>query len=122
MHIPNIHHVQITVPEAELNAARDFYLGVLGLQETYRPVEFDTLGFWVKLGNADMHVGVEEDVDRRKTRSHIAYQVDDLEAWRAHLHARGIETDNPVQFAGHLRFQFHDPFGNYVEMIQVVAG
>lgn len=120
MKITQIHHVQITVPTTKLQAAHDFYCGVLSLEETYRPDVFTSSGFWVKLGNGDVHIGVEDHITRAGTKHHIAYQVDDLEAWRVHLGAHGVKTEDPVQFAGHVRFQFRDPFGNQVEMIQVL--
>jgi len=75
--IVRIHHVQITVGPGDEAAARVFYCGVLGLSEVDKP---DSLkgrgGFWVESGGQQIHVGVEEGVDRRRTKAHVAYQVD----------------------------------------------
>jgi catechol 2,3-dioxygenase-like lactoylglutathione lyase family enzyme len=121
--ITGIHHVQITVPkgmDAEAKA-RAFYCGVLGLPEIEKP---DSLkgrgGFWLQVGDRQVHVGTEDGFDRRTTKSHIAYQVDDVAAWRVRLSANGIEPDNSIPIPGYDRFEFRDPFGNRVEMIQEV--
>jgi catechol 2,3-dioxygenase-like lactoylglutathione lyase family enzyme len=121
--ITGIHHVQITVPkgmDAEAKA-RAFYCGVLGLPEIEKP---DSLkgrgGFWLQVGDRQVHVGTEDGFDRRTTKSHIAYQVDDVAAWRVRLSANGIEPDNSIPIPGYDRFELRDPFGNRVEMIQEV--
>ncbi len=64
-----VDHVQITVPSADVEKARSFYCGLLGLAEVPKP---DTLkdrgGFWLDAGGHQVHVGVEEGVDRRATK------------------------------------------------------
>ncbi len=83
--IVGIDHVQITIPkgrEAEARA-RAFYCGLLGLCEVEKP---DSLklrgGFWLAVGDRQLHVGTEDGVDRRATTAHVAYAVDDIEVWR----------------------------------------
>jgi catechol 2,3-dioxygenase-like lactoylglutathione lyase family enzyme len=63
-------------------------------------------------------VGVEDGVDRAATKAHIAYQVSDLAAWRARLEEAGIAILDGIPIPGYDRFEFRDPFGNRVEMIQ----
>jgi catechol 2,3-dioxygenase-like lactoylglutathione lyase family enzyme len=117
MTIGRIHHVQITVAPEDTERARDFYCTVLGLTEVEKP---DALkprgGFWLQLGNQQIHVGVEP--KDGETKAHVAYQVDDLAAWRAKLTAAGIEIGTSVPIPGFDRFEFRDPFGNRVELIQ----
>jgi catechol 2,3-dioxygenase-like lactoylglutathione lyase family enzyme len=119
--ILGLHHAQITVARADEEAARSFYGGVLGLPEIEKP---DSLkgrgGFWLQVGDRQVHVGVEEGVERRKTKAHLAYQVDDADAWLARLQAAGIEIADSLPIPGFKRFEFRDPFGNRVEMIQPV--
>jgi catechol 2,3-dioxygenase-like lactoylglutathione lyase family enzyme len=116
--ILGVHHVQVTVGKGQEAAARRFYCGVLGLPEIEKP---DALkprgGFWLQVGDRQVHVGVEEDVERAATKAHVAYQVDDVEAWRARLTAEGIEILESVAIPGYARFEFRDPFGNRVEFI-----
>jgi SAM-dependent methyltransferase/catechol 2,3-dioxygenase-like lactoylglutathione lyase family enzyme len=120
--IQNIHHVQITVAAADEATAHDFYVNVLGLREVEKP---DSLkgrgGFWVEVGDQQLHVGIEEGVERARTKAHVAYQVDDLAAWRARLAAAGVAALESVPIPGFDRFECRDPFGNRLEFIQPVA-
>ncbi len=117
--IVRIHHAQVTVPEGAEDAARNFYCGVLGLPELQKP---DSLagrgGFWLAAGDQQVHVGTEPDVDRAATKAHLAYQVDDLAAWRQTLGAQGIKILESIPLPGYDRFEFRDPFGNRIELIQ----
>jgi SAM-dependent methyltransferase/catechol 2,3-dioxygenase-like lactoylglutathione lyase family enzyme len=120
--ISNIHHVQITVAAADVAAARDFYCGVLGLRQTPKP---DSLqgrgGFWVEVGGQQLHVGVEEGVERARTKAHVAYEVADLAEWRERLAAAGVAALESVPIPGFDRFECRDPFGNRLEFIQPLA-
>jgi catechol 2,3-dioxygenase-like lactoylglutathione lyase family enzyme len=117
--IIGIDHVQITVPRGQEPAARDFYWGVLGLTEIEKP---DALkprgGFWLQVGDRELHVGTEEGVDRRATKAHVAFAVDDLAFWRMRLAAAGIIPEDGLPIPGCERFEFRDPFGNRLELIQ----
>jgi catechol 2,3-dioxygenase-like lactoylglutathione lyase family enzyme len=114
-----IHHVQITVSPEQVNAARDFYCGVIGLAEIEKP---DTLkgrgGFWTRLGHLEIHVGIEDKTDFPPTKAHIAYEVENLADWRQHLVEAGVEISESVPIPEYDRFEFRDPFGNRVELIQ----
>ena len=101
--ILGIHHVQITVPEGQEDDARAFYCGVLGLAEAPKP---------------EVHVGTEAGVDRAATKAHLAYKVSDIGRWRQTLEAHGIAVLESIPIPGCARFEFRDPFGNRVELIQ----
>jgi catechol 2,3-dioxygenase-like lactoylglutathione lyase family enzyme len=117
--ILGIHHAQITVPETSIPAAKQFYCGVLGLPQVERPHEFgDAPVFWVRVGNRNLHINVDEIIDRSLSRAHLAYEVADIRAWESYLTKHGIAVEHPTPFAGHARFQIRDPFGNMVEFIQ----
>lgn len=117
--ITGIDHVQITIPRGAEEEGRAFYCGVLGLAEIPKP---DSLagrgGFWLQVGDRAVHVGVEDGVARSQTKAHVAYAVTDLEYWRGALTERGIEVSESVPIPGFERFEFRDPFGNRVELIQ----
>ncbi len=117
--IIGIHHVQITILPTDEAAAQAFYIDLLGLAEIEKP---DSLkgrgGFWVQVGDRQLHVGVEDGVDRRRTKAHVAYQVDDLDAWRKRLTTAGIAPLESVPIPGFGRFECRDPFGNRLEFIQ----
>jgi predicted enzyme related to lactoylglutathione lyase len=75
-------------------------------------------GFWVQVGDRQLHIGIEENVDRARTKAHIAYQVSDVTEWRERLAAAGIAILESVPIPGFARFECRDPFGNRLEMIQ----
>jgi catechol 2,3-dioxygenase-like lactoylglutathione lyase family enzyme len=117
--ISSIHHVQITVPRGAEDAARRFYCDFLGLSEVRKP---DSLvsrgGLWLQVGRLQMHIGVEDGIDRKATKAHVAYAVAGLDAWRAKLTAAGIKILEGIPIPGYRRFEFRDPFGNRVEFIE----
>lgn len=119
MSLLQIHHVQITIPKGAEATARAFYCEVLGLREVPKP---DSLagrgGFWLQLGDTQIHVGTEVDVDRNATKAHVAYLVDDLEHWRLKLSGQGTSILEGIPIPGYKRFEFRDPFGNRVEMLE----
>ena len=120
--ILSLHHAQITIPAGAEEDARRFYCGVLGLPETPKPESLAGRGgFWLGVGGQQVHVGAEEGVERAATKAHLAYRVDDLEAWRERLAAEGMAALEGVPIPGYARFEFRDPFGNRVELIQALA-
>ncbi len=116
--ILHLHHTQITVPASLEASARTFYLGVLGLPELEKPDALKARGgFWARVGTAELHVSLEEDVDRTRTKAHVAYEVTDLEVWRAKLEAAGCEILAGVPIPGYERFETRDVAGNRLELI-----
>lgn len=123
--IAGVHHVQIMVPRDREREAREFYCNVLGMREIPKPPSLaDRGGFWVQAGAPgsawarQVHVGVEDAPPGAATGAHVAYQVTNLDAWRARLAATGLRIEDPPPIPGFRRFQFRDPFGNRVEMIE----
>ena len=119
MTIQRLHHAQITIPRDAEVEARRFYCDVLGLVEIPKP---DSLlkrgGFWVQLGDQQLHIGIEDGVDRWTSKAHLAYQVEDVEAWRHKLITAGCELLDSIPIEGYDRFESRDPFGNRIEFIQ----
>lgn len=117
--IRGIHHVQITVPRGQETQARAFYCGVLQLPEIDKPASLRGRGgLWLRVGDREVHVGTEDGFDRATTKAHVAYEVTDLEHWRNVLVSHGIACEDGVPIPGYARFEFRDPFGNRVELIQ----
>jgi len=116
--IVGIDHVQITVPTSAVAEARAFYCGLLGLREVEKPAALQGHGgFWLQVGNHQVHVGIEEGVARQATKAHIAYVVTNVAEWRTRLAAAGIRILDGIPIPGHDRLEFRDPFGNRVELI-----
>jgi catechol 2,3-dioxygenase-like lactoylglutathione lyase family enzyme len=116
--IVGVNHVQVNVPTDALEAAREFYIGFLGLREISRPTTFNSAGIWMNAGSFEFHIGTEDGVDRSKTRAHVAFEVNDLKKWRQKIESRGWKITPQPLIAGYDRFHFRDPFGNNVELIQ----
>lgn len=119
--IKGLHHAQISIPSGAEEAGRAFYCGVLGLPEIAKPEPLKPRGgFWLQVGDRQVHVATEDGVERLATKTHLAYEVDDLDAWRGRLTECGIKILESVPIPGHKRFEFRDPFGNRVEMTQLI--
>jgi predicted RNase H-like nuclease/catechol 2,3-dioxygenase-like lactoylglutathione lyase family enzyme len=118
-----VHHVQITVPTEREAHARAFYLDLLGLREIPKPEALQSRGgFWAEVGGVEIHISLEDGIERQQTKAHVAYAVGDLEYWREKLTEQGIEIGESVPLPGYNRFEFRDPFGNRVEFIQPLTG
>lgn len=117
--IKGIHHVQITVPKEAEQQAKDFYCGLLRLIEIEKP---DSLkgrgGFWLQVGDREVHIGTEDGPERTLTKAHIAYEVEDISAIKKFLIDNGIKVLESVPIPGYDRFEFRDPFGNRIECIK----
>lgn len=112
-------HINFCVPEASLEEARQFYSDVLGLKQVPRPDHiFSSKGYWFDIGNIQLHISIEPAMPR--SNRHIAFEVVDLAAARQLLEAYGLEVMAEPKVPGWDRFAFFDPFGNRIELIEIV--
>lgn len=119
--IIGIHHTQITIPKGSETEAKHFYCRILQLSEIEKPESLKGRGgFWLQVGNKEIHIGTEDGVDRSKTKAHVAYEVNDIAYWEKLLNENSVTILDSVPIPGYKRFEFRDPFGNRVEMIQSV--
>jgi len=120
--ILGIDHVQITVPANAVAEAHAFYCGLLGLREVEKPATLQERGgFWLQVGDCQVHVGTEDGVARHATKAHVAYAITEIAEWRARLAAAGVELLDGIPVPGRDRFEFRDRFGNRVEFIEANA-
>ncbi|HEX7928809.1 MAG TPA: VOC family protein [bacterium] len=115
-----VHHAQIGIPNGAEPEARAFYCGVLGLTEIPKPASVARRGgFWLQLGALQIHVSIDNGADRRGSRAHLGYEVDDLAALREKLSGAGVAVEDGLPpIPGFSRFELRDPFGNRVEFLQ----
>ena len=107
-----VHHVSINVDDVD--AARQFYVDVLGLTErTDRPA-FSFDGAWLDVGAQQVHL-IEAPLPP-ELGQHFAIEVDDLDAVVAELRARGVEVTAPTAVGTRRQSFLHDPCGNRVEL------
>ena len=112
-----IHHVQISVPLGSLEDAIDFYTGVMGFEELERPVSLQKIeGCWLAIGQQQIHIRTRAN-HPRESKEHVAYQVNDLDEWRANILKANLMILESIPIAGMDRFEFRDPFDNRIEML-----
>ncbi len=117
--IRRVNHVQITIPSGSEDRARNFYRGILGLKEIPKPSSLLSRGgFWLELDGFQIHVGIEDGVRRENTKTHLAYEVKNLDVWRKNLTDGGVEITDGTPIPNFRRFEFRDPFGNRVEFLE----
>lgn len=102
----------------DLAKARDFYAGVLGLNEIAKPKTFDFVALWFDLGNGQtLHLLQKSQAEARSPR-HFALSVSDAHAARDHMKREGIEIAETGPIPHCDRFFINDPDGNRIELIQ----
>ena len=107
-------------PDSE-QIARHFYCDLLGLRETSKPKALRSRGgFWLEIAGQQLHIGTEDFDHRSDTKAHVAYLVDDLDAWKRRLLESGVEIAPGVEIPGFIRAELRDPFGNRIELIQAL--
>jgi catechol 2,3-dioxygenase-like lactoylglutathione lyase family enzyme len=111
-----IQHVQISVAPDQVESSRAFYIGLLGMVEIHDP--FPKQGYWLAAGKQEVHIRAEADIDRRRTRAHTAFVVDDLAGCKHDLEAAGFEIFPQPKIVGYERFHVLDPSGNRIEVMQ----
>jgi catechol 2,3-dioxygenase-like lactoylglutathione lyase family enzyme len=124
MQIERIDHFTIVAQPAEIERLREFYCRVLGLEPGPRP-DFAFGGYWLypPSGGPLVHLAaitaraLPEGVQGTGKLDHISFRSSGLHAFRRHLEALQIESQEaPVPgFPLHQIF-FRDPVGMKVEL------
>jgi catechol 2,3-dioxygenase-like lactoylglutathione lyase family enzyme len=118
MSIIGIDHIQVAAPAGCEEQVRDFYGGVLGLEELPKPEPLRARGgCWFRAGGQELHVGVEEPFAPAR-KAHPGFVVADLEVLRVRLRDSNIEPRDDDSIPGTTRFFAEDPFGNRLEFRQ----
>jgi len=97
-----LHHVSINV--RDVHAARDFYVGVLGLTERADRPDFGFDGAWLDAGSQQIHL-IKADVPPDRGQ-HFALAVTDLDA----------AVTEPVPVGSGRQSFLCDPAGNRIEL------
>ena len=111
-------HVQVCIPRGTDAQAREFYGGLLGLEEIEKPEALKKNGgMWYSVAGVQLHVGVEDAV--APSKRHPAFDVADAAGVRAYLERHGVRTKDEPDIPGVVhRFSFFDPFGNRIELLE----
>lgn len=117
MPVLDLDHVQIAAPPGCESAAREFYGGLLGLEEIEKPEALRPRGgCWFRVGSRQLHIGVEEPFVPAK-KAHPAFAVSDIDQLFERLTAAGIECQWDDVLVDVRRFYATDPWGNRLEFI-----
>jgi len=115
-----VSHVNVTVPAALEATAKHFYEDVLGLAQIPKPEGTrQNMGAWYQLGDLQLHLSVEDDVQNEASDRHVCYQVADIAVAALNFRNAGVEIiadGRPVR--GQSRFFVRDPGGNLLEITQ----
>jgi catechol 2,3-dioxygenase-like lactoylglutathione lyase family enzyme len=115
--VKRLDHVQICIPFGAEDEARAFYTDLLGFTEIEKP---DSLkangGLWYQVGDIELHIGVE-DRDGYNSKSHPAFEVENIDEVRRYLEENGVPTKDEKPIPGVKRFSFRDPFHNRIEFL-----
>lgn len=114
----SIDHVQLAIPKGTEDRARSFYRDVLGMKEVPKPEELAKRGGgWFGSGEAQVHLGVEEDF-RPAKKAHPALVVEGLDEMLAKCEQAGVTYSMDAEIDGRRRVHVFDPFGNRLELIE----
>lgn len=116
--VNGVHHVSINVRDAD--AARRFYVDVLGFVERSDRPDFPFEGAWLDIGHGGQQLHLlEVEGAEAPPGQHFAIGVDDLDAAIETVTARGVEISAPTVVGDVCRQAFlKDPTGNLVELNQ----
>jgi catechol 2,3-dioxygenase-like lactoylglutathione lyase family enzyme len=98
----------------DLDAARDFYRGKLGFDETY----YDAEGRWSRLVHGPMEIGLAEgEPEDDGGVAHV--DVPDVKATAERLRSEGVEVGVVFELHGEMRLlDVFDPDGNRIQLAQ----
>jgi catechol 2,3-dioxygenase-like lactoylglutathione lyase family enzyme len=117
MKMRRIDHVTLHV--SDLRTSGSFYGDLLALQPIARPA-LSVPGLWFALPSGQqLHlIGERTDAVVSAIRgTHVAFEVDDLPAFQAHLAPRGVIIDAPrPNPQGGISMYIRDPDGHVVEL------
>lgn len=109
-----IHHVNVTV--GELESARAFYVGALGMTERTDRPNFAFEGAWLDLGGQQVHLVVG--TPSAETGDHFAIAVEDLTSAVSELREAGVKVGEPRDVGRGRQAFLRDPWGNLIELQQ----
>jgi catechol 2,3-dioxygenase-like lactoylglutathione lyase family enzyme len=115
--VKRLDHVQICIPFGAEDEARAFYTDLLGFTEIEKPDSLKASGgLWYQVGDIELHIGVE-DRDGYNSKSHPAFEVENIDEVRRYLEENGVPTKDEKPIPGVKRFSFRDPFHNRIEFL-----
>jgi catechol 2,3-dioxygenase-like lactoylglutathione lyase family enzyme len=126
-----VDHLNVQVPPEKEDEAIDFYENILGLTRLKKPDSLGPAGAHFCISEDpwyELHLGVARDTTMadvdKSLRTHLGFQVDNLEVARKDMEAAGIEIDDAIPAYSESRdfhqerFFIFDPGGNRLEILE----
>jgi catechol 2,3-dioxygenase-like lactoylglutathione lyase family enzyme len=116
-----LNHITISAPAGEHARVREFYSGILGLEEVPRPAELNAIYdlMWFKWLDFLLHIDFTPPWTQPAENRHVAMEIEDLRAVRGYLEENNAVIREAVALPDRERFYLLDPFGNYFELIEM---
>jgi catechol 2,3-dioxygenase-like lactoylglutathione lyase family enzyme len=116
-----INHITLSVPAGEHDRVREFYGGVLGLEEVPRPGALNAVYdlIWYKFLDIMLHIDFTPPWTKPAENRHVAIEVEGLAELRDYLVSRHATIREAVVMPDRDRFYLLDPFGNYFELMEM---
>lgn len=114
-----MNHIQICIPVGEEQRGREFYCGILGLNEIEMPERMKKAGgFWVEIADMQIHIGTEDLI--AKSKRHPAFEVKDIDAVKQYLLENNVRIIEQQCANDYRRFSFFDYWDNRIELMEKV--
>ncbi len=121
--LPRLQHTSLPVTASGHAKVREFYGGVLGLQEKPIPPSLAPLGvIWFAVGDNEMELHLVPDdkhLANPQEGRHICLEVADIEQYRHIIREAGYEIIEATPILNRPRFFCRDPFGNRLEFTTI---
>jgi catechol 2,3-dioxygenase-like lactoylglutathione lyase family enzyme len=118
--ITRLNHLALMAQPGGHQKARDFYVGVLEMEEIPLPQEirgeFDLL--WFRFLDMMIHLSFSDDYIPVPVGRHICLEVKGVLKLRARLEHAGYAIEDQIKLNDRDRFFIPDPFGNYFELME----
>lgn len=122
--VMRVQHVSVPMPPGSQEQARQFYAGVLGMQEKSPPSSLahqQLVWFNAGDGGHEVHLFADEQMESKSAAQHLCLQVDSLSDYRSRLADHGIAIEETTPINNRPRLFVHDPFGNLIEITEVTG-
>jgi len=118
MSLTGIDHIQLAAPPGCEPAARNFFGGLLEMEEIPKPELLRARGgCWFKVGEKQLHIGIEPDF-RPARKAHPAFSVENIQRVYEKLSNAGVGCTWDDAVDDVRRFYASDPWGNRLEFTE----
>lgn len=122
--VMRVQHVSVPMPPGSQEQARRFYGTVLGMREKSPPSSLAAQQLvWFDAGDGghEVHCFADDQMTSNSAAQHLCLQVDSLPDFRSRLAEHGIDIEETTPITNRPRLFVRDPFGNLIEITQVLG-